>query len=188
MFLVCFLLHCVCACVCVCVNRIWLCGLWQPCSSPEGCGLAQSQWRPGTDGEGKLHPICHPPFLIIKVFSGAVILLRDSLCLNPGASWDRVLLASEVMTEDISSQMINIDRTIGNDNDNNYVIHEIWDVRSEIIDSVHTELLSNNMPSLQLLIAEKVKRSFEQIFEFLFSFFLISDPLSHLFSGFHLTY
>lgn len=109
-------------CVCVCVNRIWLCGLWQPRSSPEGCGLAQSQWRPGTDGEGKLHPICHPPFLIIKVFSGAVILLRDSLCLNPGAIRDEVLLASEAIADDIGSQVISIDRIIDNEIDHNYVL------------------------------------------------------------------
>lgn len=43
----------------LCVYRVWFCGLWQPCSSPEGCGLTQSQWSPGTDGKGKLHHNLH---------------------------------------------------------------------------------------------------------------------------------
>lgn len=43
----------------VCSRRLWICGLWQPCSCPEGCGLAQSQWSPGTDGEGKHQPALH---------------------------------------------------------------------------------------------------------------------------------
>lgn len=176
---------CVCvsvrACVRVCVNRIWLCGLWQPCSSPEGCGLAQSQWRPGTDGEGKLHPICHPPFLIIKVVSGAVILLRDSVTVfKPWSKLRWALLASEVIADDISSQVTNIDRSIDNNNSNNYVIHwmwvsliyvrlmgAIWGQRwnywfspYRAIDEQHAYL------AIIDLIPEKVKESLQQIFEF----------------------
>lgn len=46
----------------------------------------------------------------------------QSLCLKPWSNLRQVLLASEVMADDIGSQVIIIDRIIDNDNDN-YVLH-----------------------------------------------------------------
>lgn len=68
-------------------------------------------------------PICHAPSLIIKVFSRSAILLRDSVTVfKPCRKLRWVLLASEVMGDDISGQIINSDSSIDN-YDNNYVIH-----------------------------------------------------------------
>lgn len=80
-------------CVFLCVYRLWLCGLWQPCSSPEGCGLTQSQWSPGTDGEGKLQSPRPSIFGLLYLLLSRCFLVvlsswsTQSLSVNLGESW-----------------------------------------------------------------------------------------------------
>ena len=72
----------------VCVLRLRLCGLWQPCSGPEGCGLAQSQRSSGADGEGKPPPPRFARCYRGVFFSRGVILPGGlSHCLEKG--WRR---------------------------------------------------------------------------------------------------